>query len=191
MLGSVISSGDVQARWAYAEISSSRFGWCFKEALLAFPELLQKARRHAPFDDLAPDEKRRLRDAHAYCREFSLWFFNRPPNDGLYRCEAWSKADMARLWTIAVFGSKPFMEFLADIPDASDESDPRNISPEFISEDDYIQHEPGVVCLIDGGCMLIEGYRRSVLFMKFAASDAQFLLWVPTGPIEASFIERR
>jgi hypothetical protein len=100
-----------------------------------------------------------------------------------YECLAWTKQQLGQAYTILRMAPSrkeniPFLSFIA-CPRFAESWDPRVQADEIPFDTPFVQMEP--VIILPHGTMhiLIEGYLRSVLFMRSRELDARIMVWVP------------
>jgi hypothetical protein len=178
MEGEVISAHELKARWAFCEVWTDR--WHGK--YVAFhPE---KIREDISFLDLTDEEKDHL-----------VWMVSQyragliPDIDKFtrYVCQQWTKDELARALTIIRMAPNrnpniPFLSFCI-CPRFDDPYDPRVQADQVSFDTPFHQSEPVIVLPYGAGGgaphLLIEGYLRSVLFMRSPNPDAKILVWFP------------
>jgi len=181
------SSTELRARWAYAEFKSSRFGQFYRNN--DSTELGELADRQVDFDQLPARLRLRLVELHALNRRE---FGDIVDAHHTYVLDIWSKGRLCQASTMVHFGGGsqrtyiPYLDFLHGerlvSPDgAPDANDPR-------TEADSVPQDPtrgipewGCIAVNDFPNVLIDGYLRSVLFMRDAPRDALLPVWVGLG----------
>lgn len=98
----------------------------------------------------------------------------------VYECQAWTKDQLGRTYTIVGMApdrnsSIPFLAFIA-CPRFNEPSDPRVQADRIPLETSFVQTEPVIVLPSGTMNILIDGYLRSVLFMRSPDPDAKILL---------------
>lgn len=102
-----------------------------------------------------------------------------------YQCAAWLRQELGRVWAIPAFDPNgkqhliPYLSFLAGSRPPNEPNDPRRAADGVPTTQAFIQAEPGIVGLLNTVPVLLDGYCRSVLFMRSENLYAQFLVWVP------------
>jgi len=171
----VATVDEMKSRWIYSELGSPRWAEAY-EQLRGDTPLLEKAKLHVPFAALSEDEREQLlRYAPISSRRGLMGRLN---NHAAYRLEHWDKQRIRTTTTIHAYGSVPYAEFLAGhCPPGEEAADPREAAKAL----PYYPGtwEAGIVVGKPGEYMLLDGYTRSVVFMKEAPADATFALWVP------------
>lgn len=184
MIGREIEKKELQARWAYTELTSVRFKSNYEPS--ANSDLFYKAENGVDFSSLTADERDRLVKLHEkYRRGFlPLMEFAR------FSCESWSKLQLASIWALPAFDPNgkqhpiPFLTFLAlprlnNLDGTPDNGDPRREADKVPTDQGFGQTEPLVVGLLGTVPILIDGYCRAVLFMRSENPAAQLLVWIP------------
>jgi hypothetical protein len=168
------SVDEMKSRWVYSEIGSPRWGHAY--ALLhGHTPLLEKAQLHIPFAALSAEEHAQLL---AYAPSSSRrGLMGRLAGHAIYRLEHWDKRQLGAAHTTHGFGVVPYAQFYAADPSGEDANDPREAAK-------HLPYYPGtweaaIAVQEHGGYMLIDGYTRSVVFMKEAPAEATFAVWVP------------
>lgn len=190
MEGRIATVEEVKARWAYAEVNSSRFGDKF-DNLLA-PRLLETARQRVAFDDIARSDWPELVAALVASRSEDYveqidWY-----GASHYRCVHWRASRLLNCLTLRLFGLIPFFRFLA-MPHRTDgDGNPRPADPRYAStmipfDPDYVVEEP-VVVHDKGYEMLLEGYLRSILWLRNPVKPLP--VWLPYSEVTPASIAR-
>lgn len=180
MKGKIIAAEEVKARWGYAEVNSERFGQTYKANLP--PDVFRAAKDGVAFDQLAAADHPALVAALKNARpaEFvdniDQWGAPR------YECVEWLPNDLLNSITIPVFDCIPYFAFLARPPkmDAQgnpDNGDPRHASHRIPFNQNFEPMEPLIAISINGHHMLLEGYLRSILWLRQPTNP--LLVWVP------------
>lgn len=182
MLGVEADRDEVKARWGYSELFSQRFAKDYASASLS-TSLRDKVAKQADFSDLLLSERAEL-----------VHMLSSGPRNGLaamldsvetFRCSAWSKDDLGRVWAIRAFDPNgkqhiiPYLSFLAGPRLANDPNDPRSTADQVATTTPFKQDTPGIVTSLSSVPVLVDGYCRSVLFMRSENTHERFLVWVP------------
>lgn len=182
--GTKATTQEIRARWAYGEISSDRFGLKYRAHPIS-QAILDCADNHAAFEDVDKshwaeldsllDRARPNEQLHTLLRQWPS-----------FECARWSKGDFASVLAIPAFNKAqgrpfPYIDFYNGLPDTganqrAEESDPR---VQAFRTPDYPQTEPGVAQLLNGQLILVDGYLRSIIFMRQKNPDLRFAVWVP------------
>ena len=174
MEGQRISAKELKARWAHGEMWRDRWREYYSRSN---PE---KIRPGAPFDELTPVEKRHLEAMLSSVRETMAPELDRFE---VYACQSWTKDQLGRTWTIADVSPDrrsniPLLSYLA-CPRFDEFADPRVQADRVPFDAPFEQTEPVIVLPYGQMPILIEGYLRAVLFMRFPNPDAKILVWFP------------
>jgi hypothetical protein len=99
-----------------------------------------------------------------------------------YICAEWSPSDLLQTITLPVFGGLPYPIFLARPPGTDrngnvDPYDPRYVNHRIPLDPDFAHFDPLIAIIFDGKKMLIEGYLRSILWLR--NPKAPLWVWVP------------
>jgi hypothetical protein len=111
-----------------------------------------------------------------------------------YVCKAWTKDRLAQVWAVSDFNPLekrciPYMVFYESPPntgpDGSPQDDDPRVAARAIPHDlPFDQKEPVIVVRMDGFDILLEGYLRSILFMRSNDPAAVLLVWAPCVPTQ-------
>jgi hypothetical protein len=171
----VATVDEMKSRWVYSELGSPRWGETYAQ-LKGNTPLLEKARLHVPFSSLTADERAQLLDYAPNSSRRGL--MARLGNHANYRLEQWDKSQVSATRTTQAYGSVPYDEFLAGGckpgEEATDAREAAKTLPYYPGT-----CEAGMVVCKPGDYMLLDGYTRSVVFMKEAPPGATFAVWVP------------
>ncbi len=188
--GTNATTQEVRARWAYGEMSSDRFGPKYRAHSIS-KAILDCADNHAVFEDVDKsgweewDDLRDLARTGEYLHDsLKQW--------QSFECAYWSKADFATVLAIPAFNKArgrpfPYMDFYNGLPDTgvkqgilgfAEDSDPR---VQAFRSPDMPQSQPAVCQLFKGMHLLVDGYLRSIIFMRQAKPDLRFAVWVPVA----------
>lgn len=183
MIGQVATAQEVIARWAYGEIVSSRFAHLFGDPRAQ--GLRQKAVEGVPFDVLPSEDVVLLADLMKSARNAGfVGIVERHPT---YEVTGWTREQLFSAFALPVFNPQrvnqifPYSEFLRGLPkpDANgnpDTTDPRTAVSQLLEPLAYL--EPGII--IDLGVpVLLDGYFRSLAYLKFPPEDGLLPVWVP------------
>jgi hypothetical protein len=184
MLGRIVPTREVQARWSFAEITgrfkheySGRFHDVTDVALIA------KIQGGQAFESLTPGEKETLARwnetgfRHDFADAFR-WY-------GTFRAESWSKEQLLRLNVVPTLDPQrrrrvvPLLSFLT-APRFSEATDPR-VQADRVPLDEPLQLVEPLITghWGTGEQVLWEGYFRAALFVRSEDLDAHILVWVP------------
>jgi hypothetical protein len=182
MKGKVITGEEVKARWAYAEVNSKRFGHTYQANLPV--DVYASATEGIPFDGIQSSAWPALVSALKVARNPD--FINNIDTCGApnYQCVEWQACDLLHCQTLPVFGQVPYFQFLARPPNPDhtdpakpDHTDPRYLSQQFPFDQGFQLREPLIAILVRDRQMLIEGYLRSILWLRNPSYP--LLMWVP------------
>lgn len=186
MLGKVVSHREIAARWSYAEVTgrfASEYAQNHQDA--SSVALMEKIKTGTSFDDLDSAERGRLAVwfdtgyRHDFANAFNGWYQS-------FRCESWTKSQLARVRTLPVIDplgqcrSLAFLSYLAhprrQLPNGDlDMRDAANAADAIRIDTPFEQREPLIVGHWDNSAklMLWEGNFRAVLFSRTVDPDAQ------------------
>jgi hypothetical protein len=187
MIGSVATTRLVKARWAWSELTSPRFATRYPKLGPDAVRLQGLANRGASFAallDADMDVLVRLveRQYPGLVRNFDGLGFEH------FVCVAWTKQDLLEALALPVLSpgrrrNIPYREFIANPPHMvngkPDWSDPRVSADAWPPDKPYSQSEPGIAVRGRGRTLLVDGYCRSVIFMRRGTDGDRFLVWVP------------
>jgi hypothetical protein len=176
LIGATIPTDELRAKWAYGELTSTRFARYYEPGT---PRgLLEKAKRKTPFEFLDQNDIRTLVGLHAGVRAGLLPFL-RGINE--FRCEAWTREQLLQLLTLRDFDwqglNRTFslrdLLALARFPASL-------ISTAEAIEVDWqlLNLEPAVIGNLEDRQILIDGYLRCLLFLR-SGEQGEYLVWVP------------
>jgi hypothetical protein len=173
MEGTKITREELKARWAFAEFRAER-------GKVNYAHLCPgKIPDDVQFSELTPDEVSHL-----------VWMVEQhrmPLMSALvadtYECKLWTKEQLCRTYTIIRMAPSRaenirFLSFIA-CRRFNEESDPRVQADKIPFDTPFVQVEPVIVLPQGAVQMLIEGYLRSVLFVRSRDPDARIMVWVP------------
>jgi hypothetical protein len=182
--GTKASTQEVRARWAYGEMTSARFGPKYRNHGVK-QAILDCAVNHAAFDDVDrshwPELDRLLglaRPGEYLHGDLNQW--------SLFKCSHWTKTELENALAIRAFNKPnpdplPYIDFYKGLPNTganqrAEDSDPR---VQAFRTPDYPQAEPAVAQLVNGKNLLVDGYLRSIIFMRQDKPELRFAVWVP------------
>lgn len=166
---------EMKSRWVYSELGSPRWSGAYAQ-LRGNTPLLAKAGLHIPFSSLTSEEQDQLLKYAPNSSRRGL--MGRLSNHLGYRLEQWDKSQVSATRTIQAYGSVPYDDFISEGCKPGQEAiDPREAAK-------TLQYYPGtweagMAVGQPGSYMLLDGYTRSVVFMRQAPSGARFAIWVP------------
>jgi len=178
----VIAAEEVKARWAYCEITSERFGGTYRTTLPG--SVWAAAVSGAPFSQVPASEWPRLIAALKIARnsEFidCIDRFGAPR----YLCVEWEVPRLLSCLTLPCFGQAQYFRFLAlpprqDAVGNPDNNDPRLRSDVIPFNTTLALKEPLIAILANGAPMLLEGYLRSILWLRNPVHPLP--VWVPVA----------
>jgi hypothetical protein len=187
MVGDVASTDEVRARWAYGEMVSERWGPHYNNS-----NLKQKAIQQVPFCTLSDEERRQLARDLGQVRPRS--FTGVLDRSAHYVCEAWNPDQLLQTWAIPTFDQAqqqciPYRQFWTSGPrqDPRGNPDPSDPRARALPPGRFAAVEPVIVvelprgdlALRRGGLVLLEGYGRSLHFMRDRDQGASLLVWRP------------
>jgi hypothetical protein len=171
----VATADEMKSRWIYSELGSPRWGEAYAQ-LKGNTPLLEKARLHIPFSSLTSDEHEQLLEYAPSSSRRGL--MGRLSNHSDYRLEQWDKSQISATRTTHAYGSVLYDEFLSESCEPGEEAtDAREAAKKLPFYPGT--WEAGIVVGKPGDYMLLDGYTRSVVFMKEAPPGAKFAVWVP------------
>jgi hypothetical protein len=190
-IGQVVTNREIAARWSYSEITG-RFASLYAAAHTDSDsvKLIAKILDGASFDDIDDGERELLRRWFdtGLRRDFS-WALNEWYDS--FRCESWTKSQLARVHTLPVvdpLGSDrqlAFLSYLAHPRRRLPNGDPEVRDPAVAADgvplnEPFVQREPLVIGhWMDGKLTLWEGNFRAVLFARSVDPRAEVLVWMP------------
>ena len=166
---------EMKSRWVYSELGSPRWGEAYAQ-LRGHTPLLEKAKRHVPFASLTADEHKQLLEYAPNSSRRGL--MGRLSNHSSYRLERWTKTQLRATHTTQHYSSVPFDKFLSGQPKPGEEAnDPRAAAKGLGYHPD--KWEAAMVVGKRGDYMLLDGYTRSVAYLREAPASAKIAMWVP------------
>lgn len=189
IIGRTITAHELKARWAYSELRSPRFGENYTG--LGPLRLYQMSAKGVPFSELGKADHDPLVEMLNHGRSPSMVaaIGNRADT---YRCEAWTKGQLSHTWVLPIYNPAAngicirYYDFYLGSPIIGpsgeiDETDAR-VAAQAIPLNYSVDtaHEPGIVVRVGASSlMLLDGYLRSILFMRSSDSGHRFRVWVP------------
>ena len=173
-----ITAYEVKARWAYAELNSTRWGGSNSATP---PAILAMAREGVPFQLVPSSKYPALVDwlLHGRARDFVA----NVDRSEHYVLKQISKMQLMALWAISSFnatktdGVFPYAEFYHERMKRG-RNDPRDVI-ETIPRSPFNQLHPVIVVNWDGLPVLLEGYLRSLLFLRSDEAGSILQTWWP------------
>jgi hypothetical protein len=186
-VGDQISFHELQARWAYSEITSSRVGYKYRREYPQCAGLFQRADAGVPFEQLSQAEVDQLVVMNEWYRPgliAPLRTFSR------FICQSWTKDELARSFTVPALDpqrrgrSVPFVSFATGPRFIGPQGNPERTDPRVAADAVQLtwptmQVEPVPVMPSGGGYILLDGYLRSILIFRSENPDDRLLVWVP------------
>jgi hypothetical protein len=177
LIGREITRRELQARWAYSELASSRFAAKWYGG--APQPLSGKAQKKIPFEQLSSEELECLAALNASVRG-PLWA---RITVGSFVCTEWTREQLLQIVSVVENPWPPLADYIATTPPHGDMSDPRNIASSTPPSQPFSQQEPIIVVPCYGKETLFDGTLRSILFLRSSDADARILVWVPAATI--------
>jgi hypothetical protein len=186
MIGDIVSAHVVKARWAYGELTSTRFGLKYRG--LVSRHIHDAAATGRPFSQLMPADIDELVTLLPRVRERE--FLDAVDAHPSYRCKALTRGQVAQLHVLPTFWPKghvptaymPYMDFYFQTfgrGNVGPRSDPRVIAHGIDPSAPLGEQEPVIVIRVGRRHLLIEGYLRSVLFMRHPDRNLRLRAWLP------------
>jgi hypothetical protein len=181
MKGKIATAREVKARWAFSEVRSDRFGGPYR-SVLAQP-LYDQVAGGCHFSDIPESQWDSLIEGLNTARRASFTGIIDAFGLGGYVCTEWSVEDLMNAKVIPKFGEDLcYREFLTMCPmspltGALDLCDPRFkawATP--VKTGCFVQTEPLISIKAGADHMLIEGYARSILWVRSPCKS--LLMWV-------------
>jgi hypothetical protein len=181
MKGQTATAREVKARWAYGEVLSDRFGNPYS-GVLARPlfDLIKSGCRFSEIDEGCWDF---LIAGLSAARDAKFSGSIDTFGSKGYVCVEWDVEDLLNCRVLPHFGVGLFYrEFLTLLPMSIppgllDVADPRLKAWSTPLHPAFVQHEPLISIRIGAEPMLVEGYRRSLLWFRNPAKP--LLIWQP------------
>ncbi len=184
------SSHEIKARWAYNELASPRFGRSY--AGVGPRHIHDMAAARNPFAAItAADQNELVKMLEKGRGPEVAATIDASPH---YRCEAWSKGQLCQSFALPAFNPPakvkpiPYYDFYIGTPNTgpggtAESSDPRVIAGAIPPGTPFQEfHEPIIVSGSPGNYLLLEGYLRSIIFMRAAHASQRLLAWLPFTP---------
>ena len=185
MIGTVIPTRLVKARWAWSELTSPRFAKKYGSLGPDAVRLQGMANAGARFDSLSAPDVDILVSLIEKRQSGFMPAFNGIEN---FVCVAWTKQDLLASLTIPAMSPAknrhiPYSEFIKNPPHIVDGkpewSDPRVTADNWPNDQSFSQTEPAISIRVNGQNMLIDGYGRSVIYMRHGKDADVFMVWTP------------
>ncbi len=109
----------------------------------------------------------------------------------MFECKHWTKSDLLNSIMIPAISVNKhkhilYSEFIDNLPRIiggnSEQSDPRSPKNKWDKLEAYKPCEPAIAIIECGKNMLIDGYGRSIFFMKNGTEKDIFRVWMPLSP---------
>jgi hypothetical protein len=175
-----LTNKEAKARWAYSEITSSRYGGAFRANLA--PEIVALAIQEVPFAKVPAEHHDALIHVLSnYARNDG--FIRNLDSSPAYKKVSLTRVQLLKLWALWTFSPpernqcRSYAVFHNNPGEGPD--DPRSIAATIQNPDDRPQTEAGIVMNCEGFPVLIEGYLRSQIFMKSTDPSRRFEVWWP------------
>jgi hypothetical protein len=182
MEGQTATAREIKARWAFSEVLSDRFGGPYS-TVLAQP-LYNQVAGGCNFSDIQESHWDNLIQGLNTARNAGFTENIDAHGPSGYVCVEWSIEDLMNAKVIPNFGrGLCYREFLTMFPmsqptGALDLSDPRfKAWGTPVKAAPFVQTEPLISIKVGSDHMLIEGYKRSILWVRSPAKP--LLMWVP------------
>lgn len=188
-IGNRVTRRVLKARWAYSELTSTRVGYKYEANYKNGDNthVFEYARANKPFEELDESDTSHLVTMNEHYR---AGFQEALATSEVYECAAWTKDELSRVLTIPVLDPQrknrnvPFLSYAIAPPfrrpDGTVEmTDPRAVAETIPLDKRTLQHEPVPAIRVNGRYMLLDGYLRSILFMRSEDPDATLLAWIP------------
>ncbi|MGJ4905499.1 hypothetical protein ACQR0V_28305 [Bradyrhizobium sp. HKCCYLS2058] len=185
MKGTKISARDMKARWTWGELTSPRFGKKIAGHGGEAVRLQKLAEGGARFEEL-PDADKDILASIAEKRQSG--FLQNVTGVNEFVCEEWTREDLLKTDVIPALSPKkdrviPYSEFITNpsftVGGKPEWSDPRHSADSWPKDKPFSQDEPALAVTRGGKKILLDGYGRSVIFMRHGKDTDRFLVWVP------------
>lgn len=185
MKGTKISARDMRARWSWSELTSPRFGTKIAQHGNAAERLQKLAKDGARFENL-PETDKDILASIAEKRHSN--FLQNVAGVKEFICEEWTREDLLESDVIQTLSPNkdriiPYREFINNPPimiDGEPEwSDPRYSADSWQTGKPFSQDEPALAVRFGEKKILLDGYGRSVLFMRHGRDTDRFFVWMP------------
>lgn len=180
--GRTIAADELEARWSYSEIASTRFAQRYHPHV---PAALRKlAHRRVDFDRLPRPAWHVLGSALHSVRPSNFIGMLRDEAQSNYACVHWGVQHLLNCLTIPEFGAVPFYRFLAmpagQLADGGLRTDDPRVHAHAIPNDPGFRVDEPVIAVRHGDRhMLVDGYLRSILWLRNMAEPLP--VWIPKG----------
>ena len=176
-LGTIIGVAELKARWAYAEINSSRFGGLYIPHVP--PHIAEAARLGVPFNELEEQDWPTLAAILGQVRGPGLVDQLDQYGENGFECAHWDATKLLNSVTLPCFGQVQYYRFLAMPGKATKahDTDPRLASAAIPFDESFCVEEPVIALQERDYARLLEGYLRSILWLR--NPSAPLPVWVP------------
>jgi len=151
--------------------------------------LLEKTAAGIPFCRLSGEEQKQLATA-LHAAKTEAYISSVDHSAETYECNGWTEHDLMEAWALPLFNFPdqreciPYRDFYQVGVDAAagihlGEGDPRVAARSVPVAGRYEQAEAVIVIGHPGEYLLLEGYLRSLLFMKSPDKSKRLLAWLP------------
>lgn len=181
--GTIASTTELKARWAYSELTSTRFGRYYRQYPLEGLDKMAEA--GVGFEDIESGHRALLARVIDEVRHSAILDYH-----VAYQLQNWSKGRLCQATVAAHFNNDiaalPYYDFYLREPrtdenGATDQHDPRAQARSIQAG----KPEPcawGAITIYEFPGLIVDGYLRSVLFMRDADPHATLPVWVGLGP---------
>jgi hypothetical protein len=185
MIGERITTRIVKARWAWSEMTSPRFGKKYPALGPDAVRLQDLAKTGSAFASLPHSDVDTL---VKLIETRQSGFMPALDNVSEFVCVPWTKQDLLESITIPAMSLNKdshilYSDFINNPPhmvnSAPEWSDPRHSVKDWPHNKPYAAMEPAIGINYNGQKMLVDGYGRSVIFMKYGKNTDHLLVWMP------------
>lgn len=177
---------ELVARWAWAELGSSRFAGSLRAH--AAPQIVARFEAGDDFEALSVEDHAHLAQALRATRPASFVDTLGTGSGAQFEIADWSVGDLLSAYVLPELGGCSFVEFLARPPRLKDDGDegarldaidPRVIALTIPFDSDYAIEGPIIALTRAERAMLFEGYLRAILWLRQPRRKLQ--VWVPVS----------
>jgi hypothetical protein len=178
-----VSVEEVWVHWAFCEAGSDRFDhWCPNPAINDLRRGIRSGA--AKHQALTPGDKQTLRHWISKTREPYLRMYME--NVDCFVIDEWSQDRLRTILCMSQMDKRgrliTLSEYMNRAPDdPNDRLDPRVVAIE--ARDLVTSPDPIIIALWKGHHVLVDGYRRSILFLNSGGSDRLIKAYVPQPKI--------
>ncbi|MFH0303467.1 hypothetical protein AAFX91_41460 [Bradyrhizobium sp. 31Argb] len=185
-IGTTATSEEIKARWAFSEIPSPRFGPSYRGH--GPSHLHDLAHGGEPFEKVPPADWPHLLEMISKHGRNEGFVSNIDTLGGAtFTCTAWHLSDLMNSHVLPTFGNVSYPVFLTQNPSIVlaggsprfDSHDPRAVASSIDPGVPFVQREPCIVIRYGGHDVLIEGYLRSLLWLRKNDPATPLLVWLP------------